>query len=433
MRAQEIIERKAQGKALTKEEISFMVNGYVKGEVADYQMSSFCMAIRWQGMNKEEINFLTDAMLHSGDVLNLSSIKGIKADKHSTGGVGDKTTLVLAPLVASLGVKIAKMSGRGLGHTGGTLDKLESIPGFNIFLDQKQFIKQINKIGMAVIGQTGNLDPADKKMYALRDVTATVDSVPLISSSIMSKKLASGADTILLDVKIGDGAFMKNVPQGENLARTMINIGKYMGKDVRALLTDMDEPLGLAIGNNLEVKEAIDTLLGKGPKDFEELIINCGAIMLHQAKAVKNLSEGKKKIKEQIANGQGFKKLKEFVKAQGGDVSYIEDPSKFPVCKNVLEVKAKSDCYVSKIFALNLGELSMNLGAGRKTVEDKIDPAAGIILNKKVGDKVKKGETLLTLFSNKEITEEFIDWAFKCFIFSKKPVPKPSVIKEYLS
>ncbi|MGN1344255.1 MAG: thymidine phosphorylase, partial [Traorella sp.] len=333
MRMLDIIIKKRENKELTPEEIRFFVKGYVDGTIPDYQASAFTMAVVFNGMTKKEIGVLTDAMLHSGDVIDLSSIKGVKVDKHSTGGVGDKTSLALGPMVAACGAKLAKMSGRGLGHTGGTLDKLESIPGVSIAISRDRFIKQVNDYGLAIIGQTGDLVPADKKLYALRDVTGTVESIPLIASSIMSKKLASGSDAILLDVKFGAGAFMKTIEDAEKLARTMVEIGDELNRDTRAILTDMNQPLGLAIGNNLEVKEAINTLKGHGPHDFVELCLAAGSIMLVQAKIAKDENEARTMLEKVIADGSAFEKLKEMIGAQGGDISYLEHPEKFPVSK----------------------------------------------------------------------------------------------------
>ena len=402
MRMVDIIIKKKENKELTKEEISFFVKGFTSGEIPDYQASALAMAICFNGMNKKEIGILTDQMLHSGDTIDLSGIEGKKVDKHSTGGVGDKTSLVLGPLVASCGVKLAKMSGRGLGHTGGTLDKLESIPGVTIEIEEKDFFKQVNEIGIAIVGQTGTLVPCDKKLYALRDVTGTVESVPLIASSIMSKKLASGSDTILLDVKFGSGAFMKDLDSARVLARTMVDIGDELHRDTRAILTDMNQPLGLAIGNNLEVIESINTLNGHGPSDLVELCINAGSIMLVQAGRVETIEEGKTLLEENIKNGKALEKLAQMVKAQGGDESYIYDPSKFEKAKYVIEVKAEKTGYVKEINALEIGEAAMKLGAGRATKEDVLDFAAGIILNKKVGSKVEVGDTLCRVYSNKE-------------------------------
>lgn len=402
MRMVDVIIKKRNGLELSEEEIRFFVEGFTSGEIPSYQASSLAMAILFKGMNKKEIGILTDAMLHSGETIDLSSIEGIKVDKHSTGGVGDKTSLVLGPLVAACGVKLAKMSGRGLGHTGGTLDKLESIPGCKIGLSREEFINQVNKYGLAIVGQTGNLVPADKKLYALRDVTGTVESIPLIASSIMSKKLASGSDTILLDVKFGSGAFMKDIDQARLLARTMVDIGDHLHRDTRAILTDMDQPLGLAIGNSLEVIEAINTLNGKGPSDLVELCLGAGAIMLMQAKKTSSIEEGRKLLQEKIDNKEALEKLCDLVRAQGGDESYIRDPSKFEKAKYIIAIKAENEGYVKQINALEIGESAMRLGAGRATYDDVIDPSSGIVLAKKVGDKVNVGDVLCTVYTNKE-------------------------------
>ena len=402
MRMVDVIVKKRNGLELSEEEIRFFVEGFTSGEIPSYQASSLAMAILFKGMNKKEIGILTDAMLHSGETIDLSSIEGIKVDKHSTGGVGDKTSLVLGPLVAACGVKLAKMSGRGLGHTGGTLDKLESIPGCKIGLSREEFINQVNKYGLAIVGQTGNLVPADKKLYALRDVTGTVESIPLIASSIMSKKLASGSDTILLDVKFGSGAFMKDIDQARLLARTMVDIGDHLHRDTRAILTDMDQPLGLAIGNSLEVIEAINTLNGKGPSDLVELCLGAGAIMLMQAKKTSSIEEGRKLLQEKIDNKEALEKLCDLVRAQGGDESYIRDPSKFEKAKYIIAIKAENEGYVKQINALEIGDSAMRLGAGRATYDDVIDPSSGIVLSKKVGDKVNVGDVLCTVYTNKE-------------------------------
>lgn len=402
MRMVDVIIKKRNGLELSEEEIRFFIEGFTSGEIPSYQASSLAMAILFKGMNKKEIGILTDAMLHSGETIDLSSIEGIKVDKHSTGGVGDKTSLVLGPLVAACGVKLAKMSGRGLGHTGGTLDKLESIPGCKIGLSREEFINQVNKYGLAIVGQTGNLVPADKKLYALRDVTGTVESIPLIASSIMSKKLASGSDTILLDVKFGSGAFMKDIDQARLLARTMVDIGDHLHRDTRAILTDMDQPLGLAIGNSLEVIEAINTLNGKGPSDLVELCLGAGAIMLMQAKKTSSIEEGRKLLQEKIDNKEALEKLCDLVRAQGGDESYIRDPSKFEKAKYIIAIKAENEGYVKQINALEIGDSAMRLGAGRATYDDVIDPTSGIVLSKKVGDKVNVGDVLCTVYTNKE-------------------------------
>lgn len=430
MRMVDIIIKKREGKELTRDEIHFFVKGYTEGSIPDYQASAFTMAVLFKGMNKKEIGILTDEMLHSGETIDLSSIAGVKVDKHSTGGVGDKTSLVLGPLVAACGVKLAKMSGRGLGHTGGTLDKIESIPGTSIAIERDRFIKQVNDIGIAIIGQTGELVPADKKLYALRDVTGTVESIPLIASSIMSKKLASGSDTILLDVKFGSGAFMKTLDNARVLARTMVDIGDELHRDTRAILTDMNEPLGLAIGNNLEVKEAIATLNGQGPADLVELCTKAGATMLLQAKRVSTFEEGVKLITEKIESKEGLDKLAAMVEAQGGDKEYIYHPELFPVSKNIVEVRSSRDGFVSEINALEIGEAAMKLGAGRATKEDVIDPTAGIILAKKVGDKVAKGDLLCTVYTNVEKFEDILKEIEESFKLSEKEVTTHSIIYE---
>ena len=428
MRTVDIIEKKRDGGKLTQEEISFFIQGYTKGTIPDYQASALLMAILFQGMDDEETAELTDAMRLSGEQVDLSRIQGVKVDKHSTGGVGDKTSLVLGPLVASCGAKLAKMSGRGLGHTGGTLDKMESIPGMRIGLSEEEFIKQVNDIGIAIIGQTADIDPADKKLYALRDVTGTVESIPLIASSIMSKKLCSGANAILLDVKFGSGAFMKTLDKAKELATTMVKIGDHLHRDTRAILTDMDEPLGLAVGNALEVKEAIATLKGEGPKDLTELVIKAGGIMLEQAKLVKTHEEGETKIKEAIANGAGLSKLKQMVASQSGDESYIDDPTKFPLAKHIVEIKADKDGYIQRIDSLGIGVSAMKLGAGRATKEDSIDMAAGIVLAKKVGDYVVKGETLALAHTNKDDYEAVLTDISHAFVLGDgKPAERPIV------
>ena len=432
MRMVDIITKKRDGGILTREEISFFVNGYVENKIPDYQISALMMAILFKGMNKEEIVNLTDIMEHSGDTMDLSKIKGIKVDKHSTGGVGDKTSIALGPMVAACGAKLAKMSGRGLGHTGGTLDKLESIPGMKVFIDEEQFFKQVNDIGIAIVGQTSKLVPADKKMYALRDVTGTVESLPLIASSIMSKKLASGSDCILLAVKFGNGAFMKTFEDAKKLALTMCEIGNALNRDTRAVLTDMSQPLGLAIGNALEVKEAIDTLNGHGPKDFEELCLQSGAIMLEQAKIVKNEEEGRQKLIEVIHNGKALEKLCEMVKYQGGDESYILHPEKFELAKHIIPIISNKDGYIKQIVALKIGESSMKLGGGRETFEDVIDMAAGIVLNKKVGDKVNVGDILCYAHTNKENIGDILNEIHEAFEIVDEVVSKPNSIHLYV-
>jgi len=380
------------------------------------------MAITINGMTSKETADLTEEMRVSGDVWDLSDIPGLKVDKHSTGGVGDKVSLILGPMIASCGAKLAKMSGRGLGHTGGTLDKMESIPGMKINLSKEEFKQQVKDIGIAIIGQDEHIDPADKKLYSLRDVTGTVQSIPLIASSIMSKKLASGADCILLDVKCGNGAFMKTIEDAKVLATEMVNIGKNLNKDVKAEITDMNQPLGKAVGNNLEIKEVIETLKGNGPKDLIEICLSSGAILLQQAKIYNDRSEGRKALEENIKNGKAFEKFREFVKAQGGDVDYIDHPEKFPVSKNLIEIKSETDGYVRTIDALAIGLGSCHLGGGRMKLTDKIDMSAGIYLNKKVGDGVKKGELLCTLHTNKENVDDIIKSVKDAFIIQPNEV-----------
>lgn len=430
----DIIEKKRDGYSLTKQEIDFFVSGYAKGEIPDYQASAFAMAVLFRGMNKEEIADMTDAMMHSGDVIDLSSIAGVKVDKHSTGGVGDKTSLAVGPLVAACGAKVAKMSGRGLGHTGGTLDKLESIPGMRIGLSQEEFIDQVNRVGLAIIGQTAELDPADKKLYALRDVTGTVESIPLIASSIMSKKLASGSDCILLDVKFGSGAFMKTIDSARELARTMVEIGDSLHRDTRAILTDMDQPLGLAVGNALEVKEAIATLNGEGPADFVELVLEAASIMLEQAKIAKDSDEAKTMVKKAIEDRSGLKKLAEMIDAQGGDASYIFHPEKFPMASKQVPVYAEKTGYVHRIDSLSIGLSAMRLGAGRATMEDVIDMSSGIVLAKKVGDRVEKGDLLATLHHNKsdEAASEVKAQVLEAFQIEEKPVAHHPIVHDYI-
>lgn len=434
MRMYDIIVKKRDGFALTNEEIAFFVEGVTNKSIPDYQISSFLMAVVFKGMSKEETAALTLAMMKSGDIIDLSAIEGVKVDKHSTGGVGDKTSLVLGPLVASFGVKVAKMSGRGLGHTGGTLDKLEAIPGTKIEIEREAFIKQVNDIGCAIIGQSGHLVPADKKLYALRDVTGTVESIPLIASSIMSKKLASGSDTILLDVKFGSGAFMKTLDDARALARAMVDIGKSLNRDTRAILTDMDQPLGLAVGNALEVKEAIATLKGEGPKDLTALCLEASAIMLEQAGVVKDAKDAYPALEAKIKSGEALHKLVEMIQAQGGDASYITHPEKFAVSQHIFEVKATNEGFVSHIDSLAIGIASMKLGGGRETYEDIIDMSAGIVLNKKVGDKVKIGDRLALVYTNKEdaISHPILVDVHDAFIFSKTKFTVPPIIHDYI-
>lgn len=400
MRMYDIIMKKRNGGKLSREEIEFFVNGYTDGSIPDYQVSALMMAIYFQKMTDEETLNLTLAMAHSGDMLDLSEINGIKVDKHSTGGVGDKTSLALAPMVAACGISVAKMSGRGLGHTGGTIDKLESFPGFTTSLSTKQFIDNVNNIGIAIMGQTKDLAPADKKLYALRDVTATVDNMSLIASSIMSKKLASGADAIVLDVKTGSGAFMKNEKDVFALANEMVRIGNNAGKNTVAVISDMDQPLGYAVGNSLEVKEAIDTLKGKGPKDFTKLCITLGSFMLMAGKKARNQQEAEDMLNKVIEDGSALDKLAAFVEAQGGDPSYVYHPEKFPDAKIVREITSPKDGYISRIICEEVGICSLILGGGRETKDSEIDLSVGIVLTKKVGDKVKKGDTLAYIHAN---------------------------------
>lgn len=430
MTIEEIIEHKRDKKVLSREEIRFFIKGYVANEIKDYQASALLMAIYLNGMNKQETADLTEEMRVSGDVWDLSDIPGLKVDKHSTGGVGDKVSLILGPMIASCGAKLAKMSGRGLGHTGGTLDKMESIPGMNIYETEQQFKKQIKDIGMAIIGQNEHLDPADKKIYALRDVTGTVGSIPLIASSIMSKKLASGADCILLDVKYGSGAFMKTVEDAKKLAQTMVDIGKSLKKDVRAEVTDMEQPLGCAVGNNLEIKEVIETLHGNGPKDLTEICLSSGVLLLQMAKIYNNSEDARKALLENIKNGKAFEKFKEFVKAQGGDVSYIENPSKFKMAKNIVEVISKKSGFVKRINALAIGIGSMHLGGGREKMDDVIDMSAGIVLNKKIGDFVEENEVLCRLYTDHDEYNEVYENVLNAFeIVDQKVVVSDELTK----
>lgn len=418
MQMLDIIIKKRNGYELTKEEISFLVKGYTNGSIPDYQMSAFLMAVYFQGMNDKEATTLALEMEHSGDVLDLSRIKGFKVDKHSTGGVGDKTSIVLAPLVASLGIEFAKMSGRGLGHTGGTLDKLESIPGYNIVLSPEEFINQVLNIHIALIGQSGNLTPADKKMYALRDVTGTVDSIPLIAASIMSKKLAAGADGICLDVKVGSGAFMKTIEDARHLANLMVQIGTSCGRKMTAILTNMDEPLGLAVGNALEVKEAIDTLNGKGPFDLRELCLFIGSYLVMDAGLADNVDSARKLLEEQIENKMALRKLAELVDAQGGNSDYIYHPELFEEAEEIIPVTSATCGYIKRIDSYSVGRASMLLGAGREKLTDEIDPIVGIVLNKKVGDYVNAGDVLGYVHTNGKNTEEAIKMFSDSFEYS---------------
>ncbi|STD20975.1 pyrimidine-nucleoside phosphorylase [Enterococcus mundtii] len=413
MRMVDLIEKKRDGHQLSKEEISYIVTNYTNDNIPDYQISALLMAIFYQDMTDEEITDLTLAIAHSGDVIDLSSLDGIKVDKHSTGGVGDTTTLILAPLVASVGATVAKMSGRGLGYTGGTLDKLEAIPGFRIELSYEEFIRTVNESKVAVIGQSGNLAPADKKLYALRDVTATVNSIPLIASSIMSKKIAAGADAIVLDVTTGDGAFMKNIEDARRLAKTMTRIGKLAGRQTVAVISDMSEPLGEAIGNSLEVVEAIETLQGNGPEDLVEMCYALGSQMVVLAEKAASIEEAREMLKEALESGRALAKFKEMIQNQGGDSTIVDEPARLLTARYIYELPAKTTGVVTKIVANELGIAAMMLGAGRKTKEDSIDHAVGLRLNKKIGDKVEAGESLLTIYSNEEDISPVIDLLYK--------------------
>lgn len=430
MRMVDLIEKKRENQELTKEEINFIIEGYTNKNIPDYQVSALLMAIYFNGMTNEEATNLTMAMLNSGDTIDLSKIEGIKVDKHSTGGVGDKTTLVLGPLVASAGVKVAKLSGRGLGHTGGTLDKLESIPGLSIDIEIEDFIKQVNTLGIAVAGQTANLCPADKLLYALRDVTATVPSIPLIASSIMSKKLASGSDVIVLDVKIGDGAFMKTIEEARELSKVMVGIGTSVGKKVVAFITDMGQPLGLAVGNKLEVIEAIETLQGNGPEDLTELCNEIGAYMVYLGDKTETLEDAKALIQEQITSNKASERQHALFEAQGGKLPDLEG---FIDVKEVIEVVSATQGYIEDIDALAIGVAAMKLGAGRETKEQDIDPDVGIIMNKKVGDFVEEDETLAYVYNNKENVDSILEEISNAFVLSNDKVDKKPIIFEIIT
>lgn len=429
----DIIQKKKDGNKLTKDEIKWFIDGYVAGDIPDYQASALLMAIYFQGLDEEETFYLTDAMRYSGDTIDLSPIKGIKVDKHSTGGVGDKTTLVVAPLAASLGVPIAKMSGRGLGFTGGTVDKMESIPGMRTSLSSDEFLDQVNKVGMAVIGQTAHITPADKKLYALRDVTATVDNFGLIASSIMSKKLAAGSDAIVLDVKCGDGAFMENLDDAVTLAELMVKIGKSAGRRTIAAITEMGQPLGKAVGNSLEVIEAIQTLKGQGPEDITELAEKLGGIMVYLGGKASSPEKGMEMAAAAIKDGRGLEKFREFVTAQGGNPAVTEDYSLFPQHSLQKDLTADADGYVEKIEARRIGLASQHTGAGRATKEDSVDLSAGIYVHKKIGDRVCKGDVLATLYGNDETKlDNALNEARAAFEIGKDPVQPPKLIKEII-
>ena len=419
----DIIEKKKKNKELNYEEIKFFIDGYLDGSIKDYQASALLMAIYFNGMSDDETFNLTDVMLHSGNIIDLSNIKGIKVDKHSTGGVGDKTTLILAPLVASTGVCVAKMSGRGLGHTGGTIDKLEAIAGFNTALSEDQFIRQVNEIGVAVTGQTGNVAPADKKLYALRDVTGTVNSIPLIASSIMSKKLASGADKIVIDLKLGNGALVNTLDDARKLGNLMVKIGKKAGKEVICFITNMDEPLGRNIGNGLEVIEAIEVLKGAGPDDLKELIISLATEMVMLGKNISN-EEAKKEVVVNLSNGKAYNKFLEFVKYQAGDINKIN------ISNKIFSMKSNVQGFITSIDTLKLGELVRSLGAGRYGKDDVIDYGVGIVLNKKVGDFVLQNEEILKIYWNSK--DVSINDVFNCFRIENDYKEKQPLIYEII-
>ncbi len=430
MRMYDLIMKKRNGGKLTKEEIEYMVSGFTDGQIPDYQMSAMMMAIYFMGMDKEETLHLTMAMANSGDMLDLSQIEGIKVDKHSTGGVGDKTSLALTPMVAACGIRVAKMSGRGLGHTGGTIDKLESFEGFSTGISERQFIDNVNKIGIAIMGQTADLAPADKKLYGLRDVTATVDNMSLIASSIMSKKLASGADAIVLDVKTGSGAFMKEEEDAFSLAKEMVELGKNAGRKAVAVVSDMDQPLGYAVGNSLEVKEAIDTLKGNGPADFLELCLTLGSYMVELGGLAADEKEARKMLEQTIADGSALEKLAQFIEAQGGDSKAVYDTDLLPKAEFIEEITSPKEGYIEKIVCDEIGICSLLLGGGRETKESDIDLSVGLVLEKKVGDYVKAGEPLAIIHGNdkdkmKAAKERFIS----AFSFSDRPVEKQPFIK----
>ena len=433
MNMYDLILKKKRGEELTKDEIEYMITNYTNEEIKDYQMSAMMMAICFQGMTPEETKNLTLAMAQSGDMLDLSAIEGIKVDKHSTGGVGDKTSLVLGPMVASLGVAVAKMSGRGLGHTGGTIDKLESFTGFHTSLTNEQFIKNVNEIHMAIVGQTADLAPADKKLYALRDVTGTVDQLSLIASSIMSKKLASGADAIVLDVKTGDGAFMKTLDDSIALAEAMVSIGKLAGRKMAAIISEMDQPLGNAVGNALEVKEAIETLKGNGPEDLVELVLTLGSHMVLAAEKADSLEDAREKLELSLKDGSALESFKKFVVAQGGTEDEVMHPEKLPVAKFVEDVICEEEGFVAKIQTEEIGRISLLLGGGRETKESEIDLSVGLVLKKKRGDKISSGESLAEIHANDleklTVAKERLR---KAYIIVKEEVVKEPVIKKVI-
>jgi pyrimidine-nucleoside phosphorylase len=433
MRMVELIERKRDGHGLSESEIDYVIQGYTSGEIPDYQMSAFAMAIYFQGMSPEERVHLTMAMVESGEQIDLSGIQGIKVDKHSTGGVGDTTTMIVAPMVAAVGVPVAKMSGRGLGHTGGTIDKLESVPGFNVEIDIKQFNHLVNTNHIAVVGQSGNLTPADKKLYGLRDVTATVESIPLIASSIMSKKIASGADAIVLDVKLGSGAFMKELKDAQELARCMVDIGNRVGRTTVAIISDMNQPLGNAVGNALEIREAIETLQGRGSRNLYELCLTLGSHMVKLAHKADNLEDARKLLEDAVSSGKALETFRTFLSAQGGDARVIEDPSRLPAAPFVYELKALEDGFIASIEADEIGTAAMLLGAGRQTKESLIDLSVGLVLHRKIGDAVQKGDTLVTIHANSEHNPEVEQIIYAAYSISRTQVLSPKLIYEVIT
>ena len=430
MRMYDLIMKKRNGSALSDEEIRFMVQGYTKGDIPDYQMSAMMMAVYFRGMDADETLALTMAMAESGDMLDLGEIRGVKVDKHSTGGVGDKTSLALTPMVAAAGVTVAKMSGRGLGHTGGTIDKLESFPGFSTAISEQQFKENVNRIGIAIMGQTADLAPADKKLYALRDVTATVDNMSLIASSIMSKKLAAGADAIVLDVKTGSGAFMKTEEDAFALAREMVRIGNGADRKTIAVVSDMDQPLGCAVGNALEVREAIDTLNGNGPEDFVELCMTLGSYMLVAGGKAATKDDAEAILTEVVRNGSALDKLAEFVEAQGGDRELVYHPERLTQASIAQEIESPADGYIQKIVCDEIGICSLILGGGRETKESEIDLSVGLVLHKKVGDAVRKGDSLATIHANDQARLEAARERFlRVYTIGAEPVKKKPLIK----
>lgn len=441
MNTVDLIIKKRNGVTLAGEEIQYMVDGYTDGTIPDYQMAAFLMAVYFKGMNREETVALTEYMKNSGDVVDLSGIKGIKVDKHSTGGVGDKTTLIVGPIASACGVPVAKMSGRGLGFTGGTVDKLESIPGFRTSMEENEFIEQVNNIGIAVIGQTGHIAPADKKIYALRDVTGTVENLSLITSSIMSKKLASGSDAILLDVKCGKGAFMKTEEDAEKLGRLMVDIGNDSGKKTMAVISDMEQPLGKAVGNSLEVIEAIEVLKGNGPEDITELSLKLAGIMIYLSGACataglemqEGIAKGREAAAKALADGSALEKFKSFVSGQGGDPAIVDDYGLLPQADICTDIIAQEDGYVTSLDAMAIGLASQHTGAGREKKEDDVDLSAGIVLNRKCGDEVAKGDILCTLFGNdKEKIKRASQEAAEAFVIDKNRPKKRNLIKRII-